>query len=142
MAAWTGRIAVIIAVDTSVLAAIYKGEATGDAWLGFLEIQRAIGQLVACEVVVAEFAAFFPRPDDVADFLNDLVIGYDALSPQAAIRAGSLFRAYRREGGPREHMIPDFLIGAHASVQANRLAAADRGFLRRYFPRLTLVSPH
>ncbi len=131
-----------IAVDTSVLAAIYKGETGSDAWLEFLEGQRGTVQLVACEVVVAEFSAFFPQPEEVAVFLNDLAISYDALSPEAAIMAGSLFRAYRLQGGPRQHMIPDFLIGAHASVQASRLAALDRGFLRRYFPRLNLVSPH
>jgi predicted nucleic acid-binding protein len=38
-------------------------------------------------------------------------------------------------------MVPDFLIGAHASLQADRLAAADRGYLRRYFPTLRLLHP-
>jgi len=133
---------VTTAVDTSVLAAIYKGEANGDAWLSLLEEQGEAGELVVCGVVVAELSAFFPRPVDVSVFLNDLEIRYDELDPEAAIMAGALFRAYRREGGPRKHMIPDFLIGAHASIQADQLAAADRGFLRRYFPRLALVAPH
>ena len=129
------------AVDTSVLASIYKGEATGDAWLAFLEEKGEAGELIVCEVVVAELSAFFPRPEDVTDFLNDLAVSYDELNQQAAIMAGALFRAYRSEGGPRKHMIPDFLIGAHALTQADQMAAADRGFLRRYFPRLNLVSP-
>ena len=38
-------------------------------------------------------------------------------------------------------MIPDFLIAAHAQVQANQLAASDRGYLRRYFPDLALLQP-
>jgi hypothetical protein len=44
--------------------------------------------------------------------------------------------------GPAEaHLIPDLLVGAHAAVQADQLAAADRGYLRRYFAGLPLVHP-
>jgi predicted nucleic acid-binding protein len=70
-----------------------------------------------------------------------LGISFSATSLEAAQLAGSIFKRYRREGAPREHLISDFLIGAHAQVQADRLAAMDRGYLRRYFPRLRVVKP-
>jgi len=38
-----------------------------------------------------------------------------------------------------EHLIPDFLIAAHAKVHADRLAATDRGYLRRWFDDLRLL---
>jgi len=38
-------------------------------------------------------------------------------------------------------MIPDFLIGSHVLRQSDRLAAMDRGYLRRYFPKLTILTP-
>jgi hypothetical protein len=38
-------------------------------------------------------------------------------------------------------LIPDFLIGAHACEQADCLAARDRGYLRRYFPQLRILTP-
>jgi len=73
--------------------------------------------------------------------LDRLHIFYEPIEAASAYLAGQIFFRYRREGGPRQHLIPDFLIAAHASVQAHRLAAIDRGYLRTYFPALNLLMP-
>jgi len=73
--------------------------------------------------------------------LADLGIGYSSPSQEASCLAGRLFRTYRDAGGPRSHLIPDFLIAAHASMDCDRLATTDRGYLRKYFPTLPLFGP-
>lgn len=67
------------------------------------------------------------------------------LSAPVVARALSLpariMRSYARNKGPRERVAPDFLIGAHALVQADALLTTDAGFFRHYFEGLNVVSP-
>lgn len=97
--------------------------------------------LVICSVAFAEIAPRFESSAALVAHLEELAISYEDIAPEAAWTAGRTFRTYRQAGGPRAHLIPDFLIGAHAQVQADRLAAIDRGYLRRYFPNLLLLAP-
>jgi bifunctional DNA-binding transcriptional regulator/antitoxin component of YhaV-PrlF toxin-antitoxin module len=64
-----------------------------------------------------------------------------ALRERLGLKPGQIFKAYRRAGGPRTSIISDFRTGAPALMQADRRAAVDRGYLRTYFPELTLLSP-
>jgi predicted nucleic acid-binding protein len=131
----------ITAVDTSVLIAIAKPESNAHSWIELLAEAQAEGDLVICDVVAAEYFALLQSEDRFRESLAGLGISFRATSLESAQLAGSIFKRYRREGGPREHLITDFLIGAHAQVQADRMAAMDRGYLRRYFPRLRLLKP-
>lgn len=129
------------AIDTSVLIAIAKGEARAHAWVELLIRARADGELVICDVVAAEYFAALMDRVKFRRTLRDLGVGFSTTSLAAAQLAGRMFKRYRQQGGPREHLIPDFLIGAHAVEQADAIAAIDRGYLRRYFPRLKVLSP-
>lgn len=129
------------AIDTSVLIAIAKGEPGANAWVELLIRSRAQGELVICDVVAAEYFAALMDAVKFRRTLRDLGIGFSPTSLEAAQLAGRIFKRYRKHGGPREHLVPDFLIGAHAVEQADRIAAIDRGYLRRYFPRLTVTQP-
>lgn len=130
-----------IAVDSSVLWSIFKREPDGPVWLDFFVELSSEHTLVVCEIVVAELAPYFARFEQMQARLLDLDLDFDAIHERTAFAAGLTFREYRRHGGPRERLLPDFLIAAHGVYQANALAASDLGFLRRYFPRLNLLRP-
>jgi predicted nucleic acid-binding protein len=129
------------AVDTSVLLAIRAKEPGYELWQEALQNAAEAGQLCVCPVVFAELSPGSASSARLLEQLELLAIAYEDFSPESAHLAGCIHWKYRREGGPREHLAPDFLIAAHAQLQCNRLAAIDRGYLRRYFPRLRLLSP-
>lgn len=132
----------ITAVDTSVVLDVVLGDpAFKDASLAALKAARDAGRLIACPVVWAEVRAALKDPDTVGELLGNAGIVFDPFDQASAELAGDLWRAYRRAGGTRDHLIPDFLVGAHARARAARLLARDRGFFRTHFSGLAVIEP-
>lgn len=129
------------AIDSSVLLCILRRQTGWESWRATLSRAAEEGSLALCPVVFAECSVGFSSVDEALAKFDSLCIAYEPISPAAAYLGGQVFLRYRREGGPRTHLLPDFLIAAHASVQADRLAAIDRGYLRTYFPALALLTP-
>jgi predicted nucleic acid-binding protein len=133
---------VITAVDTNVLLDVFAADVTfGPASRLALRRCLAEGRVVACDAVIAEVIAAFPEVSAARAALAALPVDFDAPGEEAATRAGEVFREYRRKGGRRARVAADFLIGAHAAVQADRLLTRDRGFYRDYFAGLTVLDP-
>lgn len=128
------------AVDSSVLWAVLNEEPDAGDWVVALQKAADLGSLLICPVVFAEMTPSAGSAAELLAILGRLGVSYDPFLPESAFLAGLTFKQYRREGGPRTHLIPDFLIAAHAQVQADRLAAKDRGYFRRYFPSLKLMT--
>ncbi|MDD5558687.1 type II toxin-antitoxin system VapC family toxin [Candidatus Methylomirabilis sp.] len=132
----------ITAVDTSVLLDVFGpdpifGLRSGKA----IRVCLAEGSLVACEVVWAEIASFFPSTNVAQDVLSRLEVEFNPIELKTALLASRVWKTYRSRGGQRERMVADFLIGAHALSQADRLLTRDRGFYRTYFSRLRVLDP-
>ena len=133
----------ITAVDTNVLIDVLEpdpvhGPGSRDA------LKRCLreGRVVACEVVWAEAAtAYGDVPDDLIRALGDMGIDYSAMTPEAALAAARSWHAFRQQGRVRQRIVADFLIGGHAQVQCDRLLSRDRGFYRRYFDALQVLTP-
>jgi predicted nucleic acid-binding protein len=130
------------AVDSSVLLDVLGADAHfGERSREALRAAYDGGGLVACEVVWAEVRAHFPSDADFEEALGLLGVRFDPILPEAALEAGRRWQAHRRgTKGARERVIADFLIGAHATLQADVLLTRDRGFYRRYF-QVQLLDP-
>ena len=132
----------ITAVDTSILIDILAADpAFGPASREALRRCTRDGIAVACEAVWAEVLAAFPDPAGTEILLARIPVEFDAMERSAARRAAVAWGDYRRRGGPRTRIVSDFLVGAHAVEQADRLLARDRGFYRSAFHGLKIVDP-
>jgi predicted nucleic acid-binding protein len=133
---------VITAVDTSVLLDIFVADPVfGVQSREALRACTREGRLVACGVVWAEVAASFPSEHSAQAALERLGVEFSGLAAEAALAAGRVFKNYRRRGGTRQRVVPDFLVGAHAQAHADRLLTRDRGFYRTYFQGLDILDP-
>jgi len=132
----------ITAIDTNVLLDILvPNEKFCDTSIQALEGAAAEGSLVACDLVYAELCVHFSTQGECERFLHANEIRVEALSSEASFTASRVWRTYRKQGGQRVRILADFLIGAHAQVQATRLLSRDRGFYKKLFPSLSLIDP-
>jgi predicted nucleic acid-binding protein len=131
---------VITAIDTNILLDVFLNDLRfGQASSKHLREALRLGAIVACDPVWAETAAVFPEQADFEKAMHTLGVRFLPLTQNAAAEAGGAWKRYRAGGGKRLRMVADFLIGAHALIQCDRLLTRDRGFYRDFFHRLKIV---
>ena len=134
-----------IAVDSSVILDVL----TADPIFGLVSkeaLRRAYdtGTLVACDIVWGEVRAHFEEETAFRSTLATLGLIYEPLRQEAAELAGERWRKYClaiRRKRDRDRLVADFLIGAHAQIQADALLSRDRGFFLNHFKELRLIDP-
>jgi predicted nucleic acid-binding protein len=132
----------ITAIDTKVLLDVLIPNADFcDRSTDAIQDSAAAGSLVICDLVYAELCVHFRRQPECDDFLEAGEIRVESLTRVAHFRASRVWRDYRKQGGSRTRILADFLVGAHAELQASRLLTRERGFYRKLFPTLKLIDP-
>jgi predicted nucleic acid-binding protein len=151
------------AVDTNILLALLIPGAVHAAFAArALADAAADGALILCEAVYAELSAHFAASVDVERFCTDTRLRLEPSGADALALAGHAWAAYarRRPAGftcarcganqivqcgrcgeairARQHIVADFLIGAHAVTHADTLLTLDPRFYRSYFPELQI----
>jgi predicted nucleic acid-binding protein len=133
---------VISALDTSVILDVLSGDgAFSDASMQAIRRVWREGSLIVCEWVVAELLPTLRGREELLSLMLDWQIHFVPQSRESAVLAGEHFSRYVERGGAQKRVLPDFLIGAHARIHADRLVARDRGYLKDYFDDLVVLDP-
>jgi predicted nucleic acid-binding protein len=129
-------------VDSNVLIDIFADDPKWFDWsLARLEEATLNGPLLINDVVYAETSIRFQRVELLSAALERVGVAIAPIPLPALFLAGKTFVQYRRAGGIRTGVLPDFFIGAHAAVEDLPLLTRDALRYRTYFPTLTLIAP-
>lgn len=130
-------------VDTNVLLDLVTDDPQWAEWsIGQLETASLTGPLLINDVIYAELSVRYERIEELDQFIETARLQITSFPREALFLAGKVFTRYRRAGGTRTGVLPDFFIGAHAAVQKIPLLTRDVGRYRTYFPTVMLVTPN
>jgi predicted nucleic acid-binding protein len=131
-----------ILVDSNVLLDVLTQDPRWSPWSMEALAEQADRDLLAINpIIYAEVSIGFVRIEEIEAALPPPTFHRLALPWEAAFLAGKCFQAYRKRGGVRPSPLPDFYIGAHASVSGMKLLTRDAARYRTYFPKLGLIAP-
>jgi len=129
-------------VDTNVLLDLVTDDPNFSNWsLAQLEAASLQGILIINDVIYAELSVRYASIEKLDAFIEAAELRQNAIPKESLFLAGKAFHQYRRSGGTRTGVLPDFFIGAHAAVLKTPLLTRDVGRYRTYFPTVELISP-
>lgn len=132
----------MIFVDTNVLLDVVTNDDAYAGWsISQLEAAALQGPLLINDCVYAELSVGYQDKEQLDQFIKAAGLRHEPIPRDALFLAGKAFVAYRRGKGTKSNLLPDFFIGAHATVLSLPLISRDIRRYRTYFPDLEVISP-
>jgi predicted nucleic acid-binding protein len=132
----------MLLVDTNVLVDVLQNDPQWAKWsIAQLRAQAQLHALAINPVIYAELSLSFTTFEALDRVVDTLELALHEVPRPALFLAGKAYLQYRRRGGSKAQVLPDFFIGAHAAVEGWPLLTRDAGRFRNYFPRLEIIGP-
>ena len=132
----------MLLVDTHVLVDALQDDPQWADWsIAQLRAQSRIHELVINPVVYAEVSLSFSTIEALDRVVATMQLTLREIPRPALFLAAKAYLQYRRRGGSKAQVLPDFFIGAHAAVEGWPLLTRDASRFRSYFPSLQVIAP-
>lgn len=107
-----------------------------------MRAQAKLHVLAINPVIYAEMSLSFSTLEALDDVVLTMALELREIPRPALFLAAKAYaQQYRRRGGSKEQVLPDFFIGAHAVVEGWPLLTRDASRFTTYFPTLDVVAP-
>lgn len=132
----------MVLIDTNVVVDVWQDHSEWFDWSAAqLRAQAQVHELAINAVIYAELSLNYESIETLDARVADLKLLLLELPRAALFLAGQAFRKYRRTGGGKSGVLPDFFIGAHAAVLGCAILTRDAARYRTYFPTVELLTP-
>ena len=132
----------MILVDANVFLDIFTDDPRWKEWSRNHLRSAMISEGTAINpIIYAEVSLAFEQRAELEENLRLLLVEKLELPYEAAFVAGKAFLKYRRSDGKKHSPLPDFYIGAHATISRLTLLTRDSSRYRTYFPKVKLIAP-
>ena len=132
----------MLLVDTTVLVDVLQDDRQwANGSIGQMRAQASIHQLAINPVIYAEISLSFSTLEALDSVVATLALELREIPRPALFLAAKAYAQYRKRGGTRLQVLPDFFIGAHAAVERWPLLTRDASRFRTYFPTLEVLAP-
>ena len=132
----------MLLVDTNVLVDVLQDDPQWAEWsISQLRAQASVHQLVINPVIFAEMSLSFSTLEALDDVVVTMGLELREMPRPALFLAAKAYAQYRKRGGAKQQVLPDFFIGAHAAVEGLPLLTRDASRFRIYFPGLGVLAP-
>lgn len=132
----------MLLVDTNVLVDLLQNDPQWADWsIAQIRAQSSLHALVINPIIYAEVSLSFSTIEALDDVVGTLALELREIPRPALFLAAKAFAQYRRRGGSKLQVLPDFFIGAHAAVEGWPLLTRDARRFKTYFPTLEVLAP-
>ena len=129
-------------IDSCVLLDLFTNDPDWAEWSeSVLEGYSLTNTLYINSIVYTELSMGFKKIEELESAIGVLNLKVLEMPREALFLAGKVFLKYRKNMGTKISPLPDFFIGAHASVSQFQLITRDLNKYKTYFPQVKLIHP-
>ncbi len=132
----------MIIVDTNIIIDVLEDDPKWAQWsIDQLTAQSQAHALTINPVIYAELSVTFNEVEALDKILDEMGLILQEIPRPALFLAGKAFIKYKRAGGKKSNVLPDFFIGAHAAVMGCGIVSRDATRYQNYFPSVAITTP-